>query len=49
MPILKEMYEMRYQYDRPYYFDWSKFMNKFNFVPTTNSDAVKQTVKSLTQ
>lgn len=48
VPILKEIYEMRYQYDRPYYFDGSKFMNKFNFVPTTNPDAVKQTVKSLT-
>lgn len=47
VPILKEMYEMRYQYDRDYYFDSSKFNNHFNYTPTTNADAVKQTVAEL--
>lgn len=47
VPILKEMYEMRYQYDRDYYFDSSKFMKKFNYIPTDNKTAVKQTVEKL--
>lgn len=47
VPILNEMYEMRYQYDRDYYFDSSKFNKEFNFTPTTNAMAVKQTVEQL--
>ena len=47
VPILNEMYEMRYQYDRDYYFDSSKFNQHFNYTPTTNAQAVKQTVEEL--
>jgi nucleoside-diphosphate-sugar epimerase len=47
IPILKEMYEMRYQYDRDYYFDSSKFNKHFNYTPTSNAEAVKQTVAEL--
>ena len=47
VPILKEMYEMRYQYDRDYFFDSSKFNNHFNYTPTTNATAVKETVLEL--
>lgn len=47
VPILNEMYEMRYQYDRDYYFDSSKFNKEFNYTPTTNAMAVKQTVEQL--
>jgi nucleoside-diphosphate-sugar epimerase len=47
VPILKEMYEMRYQYDRAYYFDSSKFNRAFNYIPTSNKEAVRMTVKSL--
>lgn len=47
VPILKEMYEMRYQYDRPYHFDSTKFNNRFNYTPTSNAEAVRQTVKAL--
>jgi nucleoside-diphosphate-sugar epimerase len=47
VPILQEMYEMRYQYDRDYYFDSSKFNKKFNYNPTGNQTAVKQTVEKL--
>lgn len=47
VPILNEMYEMRYQYYRDYYFDSSKFNKEFNFTPTTNAMAVKQTVEQL--
>ncbi len=49
VPILKEMYEMRYQYDRDYFFDSSKFNKEFNYTPTTNEIAVKQTVEKLTK
>lgn len=47
VPILKEMYEMRYQYDRDYYFDSKKFISKFNFQLTDNQTAVRQTVEKL--
>jgi nucleoside-diphosphate-sugar epimerase len=48
IPILKEMYEMRYQYDRDYFFDSSKFNQAFNYTPTSNALAVKETVSQLT-
>ena len=48
VPILNEMYEMRYQYDRDYYFDSSKFNNAFNYTPTLNATAIKETVNQLT-
>jgi len=47
VPFLKEMYEMRYQYDRDYYFDSSKFNKEFNYTPASNAFAVKQTVEQL--
>ena len=47
IPILGEMYEMLYQYDRDYFFDSSKFINAFNYLPTTNEDAVMETIKAL--
>ncbi len=47
VPVLKEMYEMRYQYDREYYFDSTKFVTKFDFTATTNKEAVKETVAKL--
>lgn len=47
VPVLKEMYEMRYQYDRDYFFDSAKFNTAFDYVPTTNAAAVKETVNTL--
>lgn len=44
IPVLSELPEMMYQFDRPYFFDSSKFFNRFPFQTTTNADAVKQTV-----
>ncbi|MEO6719540.1 MAG: NAD-dependent epimerase/dehydratase family protein [Ferruginibacter sp.] len=44
VPIMREMPEMMYQYDRDYFFDSSKFNTHFNFVPTTNEMGVKQIV-----
>lgn len=47
IPVLKEMTEMMYQFDRPYLFDCSKFINRFDYTPTSNQEAVKQTLKAL--
>ena len=46
IPILKEMPEMMYQYDRDYFFDSSKFEKRFNFTPTTYHEGVKLTVEN---
>jgi len=47
VPIMKELYEMLYQFDRDYFFDSAKFNRQFNFTPTTNEMAVKQTIQAL--
>jgi nucleoside-diphosphate-sugar epimerase len=44
IPIMKEMPEMMYQYDRDYFFDSSKFEKRFNFKPTTYLEGVKASV-----
>lgn len=44
IPIIKEMPEMLYQYDRNYFFDSSKFERRFKFIPTTYPEGVKNTV-----
>ena len=45
IPIMSELAEMNYQYDRDYFFDSSKFNTYFNYKPTTNEMAVKQIVE----
>jgi nucleoside-diphosphate-sugar epimerase len=45
VPVLKEMAEMMYQYDRDYFFDSSKFEQRFNFKTTTYQDGVRNTVR----
>jgi len=47
VPMMKELAEMNYQYDRDYYFDSTKFRDFFGFVPTPNALAVKQTIEGL--
>jgi nucleoside-diphosphate-sugar epimerase len=49
IPIMKELPEMNYQFDRDYYFDSSKFNKRFNYTPTKNAIAVKQTIERLKQ
>ncbi len=44
IPLMREMPEMMYQYDRDYLFDSSKFNARFNFTPTTYEAGVKQIV-----
>ncbi len=45
-PVMKEIVEMVYQYDRDYVFDSSKFEKAFNFQPTSYSDAVESIIES---
>lgn len=45
IPIMKEMPEMMYQYDRDYFFDSSKFEKRFPFKTTTYQEGVKLTVE----
>jgi nucleoside-diphosphate-sugar epimerase len=45
VPVLKEMPEMMYQYNRDYYFDSSKFEKRFNFKITTYQEGVRKTVQ----
>jgi nucleoside-diphosphate-sugar epimerase len=45
MPIMKEMSEMLYQYDRDYYFDSAKFEKRFNFRTTTYQEGVQNIVR----
>lgn len=47
IPVLGEMYEMKYQYDRPYIFDSSKFNKRFSYKPMSNEDAVKELLKKM--
>jgi nucleoside-diphosphate-sugar epimerase len=45
VPIMAEMPEMMYQYDRPYVFDSSKFTARFGMEATTPEAAVKAIVQ----
>ena len=44
IPLMKEMPEMMYQYDRDYFFDSSKFDQRFSFSTTTYQQGVKDTI-----
>jgi nucleoside-diphosphate-sugar epimerase len=45
IPILKELVEMMYQYDRDYFFDSSRFEKRFDFKTTTYQEGVRLSVK----
>lgn len=47
VPVMAELAEMNYQYDRDYYFDSSKFNTHFRFNPTPNAQAVKEAIAQL--
>jgi nucleoside-diphosphate-sugar epimerase len=47
VPIMKELKEMTYQYDRDYFFNSTKFENRFDFKPTHMEVGIRETVKSL--
>jgi nucleoside-diphosphate-sugar epimerase len=46
VPIMKEMVEMIYQYDRDYVFDSSKFEKRFNFKPTPYLEGIREIVRT---
>jgi nucleoside-diphosphate-sugar epimerase len=46
VPLLKEMPEMMYQYDRDYDFNSSKFESRFDFIPTPYKVGIKEIVNS---
>jgi nucleoside-diphosphate-sugar epimerase len=46
-PILREIKEMGYQYDRDYFFDSSKFNKRFSFTPYTPKESVRDIIKKL--
>jgi nucleoside-diphosphate-sugar epimerase len=45
IPVLREMPEMMYQYDRDYFFDSAKFENYFEFSPTSYQTGIRETVQ----
>lgn len=45
-PVMKEMVEMLYQYDRDYIFDSSRFEKRFNFKATSHHEGIRQTIAS---
>jgi len=44
VPIMRELHEMAYQYDRDYFFDSSKFEQRFGLKPTSPEEGVRKTV-----
>jgi nucleoside-diphosphate-sugar epimerase len=40
-PVMKEIVEMMYQYDRDYIFDSSKFEKRFNYTPMAYAEGIK--------
>jgi nucleoside-diphosphate-sugar epimerase len=44
MPIMKEMVEMLYQYDRDYVFNSTKFEERFKVKPTSYKDGIKEII-----
>ncbi|MEZ5194887.1 MAG: NAD-dependent epimerase/dehydratase family protein [Bacteroidales bacterium] len=44
MPVMKESYEMLYQYDRDYVFDSRKFDKAYGFEPTSYENGIKMVV-----
>lgn len=47
VPIMNELKEMTYQYDRDYFFNSSKFNKRFGYKPISPEDGVKALVKEL--
>jgi nucleoside-diphosphate-sugar epimerase len=45
MPVMRESYEMLYQYDKDYVFNSDKFDTRFSFEPTPYSTGIKEIVR----
>ena len=46
IPVMKEMLEMMYQYDRDYVFNSGKFNREFDFQPTPYAEGIKAIIRS---
>ncbi len=46
MPIMKEMVEMLYQYDRDYVFNSDKFYERFKIAPTPYLEGIREIIKT---
>jgi nucleoside-diphosphate-sugar epimerase len=46
IPVMREMPEMMYQYDRDYFFDSSKFTSRFGITATSYPSGIRETCKS---
>jgi hypothetical protein len=46
VPIMREMPEMMYQYDRDYVFNSSKFEREFDLKPTPYLEGIREVVAS---
>ena len=46
VPVMRELHEMAYQYDRDYGFDSSKFQKRFSFQPTPYGQGVKRCIQA---
>ena len=46
VPVMREMPEMMYQYDRDYVFSSAKFENRFDFNPIPYNEGIREIVKS---
>jgi len=47
IPVMKELKEMAYQYDRDYFFNSSKFNTRFGYQPLTPEEGVKKLIRDL--
>jgi nucleoside-diphosphate-sugar epimerase len=45
IPFMRELDEMMYQYDRDYVFDSSKFLGRFNFIPTSYPEGIRNIIE----
>ena len=45
VPVMREMPEMMYQYDRPYDFNSDKFIKRFGILPTTYDEGIAEIVR----
>lgn len=47
IPVLREVKEMLYQYDRDYFFDSTKFEERFGYQPAGPDEAIKRTIEEM--
>lgn len=45
IPMVRELREMTYQYDRDYFFDSSKFEQRFHFTPVSYAEGIRQCIQ----